>query len=306
VLRTMECTTDKTSARAYLEGLSVSVLVTGHNLVYVTKDTTTGQALKVLAENHILACPVRDDEQAAGYKGFVDVLDIVAELVEQEKDKSLDPETFLNKPVSDITGKSKKDEWITVPRTESVLALLGTFARGVHRVSVLASDGSGKIESIITQTDLLHFLLENEEHFGSILSLDLQQLNLVKQWVLFVGKSERAIKCYQKMDEHKVSAIAVLDDKTLVASISASDIRGIATAKEFKALMLPCMDFLAKQRGGDLELREICKPESLLLDVCKTLLAHHFHRLWVTDHSLQPVGVVSLTDICNTLLLKLA
>jgi hypothetical protein len=71
------------------------------------------------------------------------------------------------------------------------------------------------------------------------------------------------------MSEHKVSAVAVLNDRTMVGSISgtsfhlslkachaenlsthktASDLRGITTPKTFKLLKLPNMDFISKRR----------------------------------------------------------
>jgi len=283
-----------------LSAVPVTALIRDHKLICVELQTTTGEALKVLGENHLLAVPVRDVESSTGCRGFVDVLDIVASLVELYKDKILDSEKFINRPVSDLIDKSQKDEWIAVEPTESILELLSRFAKGVHRVTVLAGDGSGKLQGVATQTDMLRYLLQDEElraGFDAILSQSLQHLNLVKQWVLFVNKQDHAIKSYQKMDEHKVSAVAVLDQKTFVASISAADLRGIITPKEFKILNKPNMDFLAKQRSN-LELLEICHPEDTLSSVCQKLLHHHFHRLWVTDNQLEPVGVVSLTDIC--------
>jgi len=292
----------QSALRELLATTPVTSLVGDRGLVDVDKDANVGDTLQLLADNHLLGVPVRDAEGPDGYRGFVDVLDLVSLLVEINKDNhGLDFERFRTQLVGDAVDKSKKDEWIAVDANESVLAVLGRFSKGLHRVALLASDGSHKIATVATQTDALRFCLQHESALSEVFSKTLAQLKLVKEWVLFVSKNDRAITSYKKMHEHKVSAVAVLDNKDLVASISASDLRNISTAKGFKVLTLPNLDFLSKQRGGDLTLSAICKPDDVLGDVVKKVVEHHFHRLWVVDHQMHPVGVVSLTDICGVI-----
>jgi len=289
--------------KEFLSLTPVTVLTGDRGLIDVDKDLTIGDTLTVLAQHHLLGVPVKDHEQPGGYRGFVDVLDLVSSLVELNKDNHgyLDFEAFRTLPVGDAVDRSKKDDWLTVEPTESLLSLLGRFSKGVHRVAVLAGDGSPRVITVATQTDALRLMLTHESSLAEVFSKTLSQLKLVKEWVLFVSKPERAINAYKKMHEHKVSAVAVLDDKTLVASISASDLRNISTAKGFKVLSLPILDFLSKQRGGDLSLTAICKPDDVLGDVVKKIVEHHFHRLWVVDNQGHPVGVVSLTDVCGVI-----
>jgi len=291
------------SLKETLSTTTVTALTGNRQLIDVDKEQSVSETLKVLAEHHLLGVPVKDNEQPDGYRGFVDVLDLVSSLVELNKDNHgrLDFERFHSQPVGDVVDKSKKDEWVAVEPSESVLTLLSRFSKGLHRVAVLAGDGSGKIETVGTQTDALRFLLHHEEELTEVLSKSLAQLKLVKEWVLFVNKNDRAITAYKKMHEHKVSALAVLDDKTLVASISSSDLRGISTAKGFKILTLPIPDFLSKQRGGNVTLGAVCRPDDNLGDIIKKIVEHHFHRLWVIDHQMHPLGVVSLTDICGVI-----
>jgi len=286
-----------------LASTPVTALTGGRGLIDVDKDATVSDTLKVLADNHLLGVPVKDADQPDGYRGFVDVLDLVTLLVEINKDNhgSLDFERFRTQPIGDAVDRSKKDEWVTVEPTESLLTVLGRFSKGLHRVAVLAGDGSQKVASVATQTDALRFMLQQEESLKDVMSKSLAQLKLVKEWVLFVSKNDRAINAYKKMHEHKVSAMAVLDDKTLVASILASDLRNIATAKGLKVLTLPNLDFISKQRGGDLSISAICRPDDLLGDIIKKIVEHHYHRLWVVDHQMHPIGVVSLTDVCGVI-----
>jgi len=221
--------------KEFLSITPVTVLTGDRGLIDVEKDLTIGDTLTVLAQHHLLGVPVKDSEQPDGYRGFVDVLDLVSSLVELNKDNhgSLDFEAFRTLLVGDAVDRSKKDEWVTVEPTESLLSLLSRFSKGVHRVAVLAGDGSQRVKTVATQTDALSLMLKHESSLAEVFSKTLSQLKLVKEWVLFVSKQERAITAYKKMHEHKVSAMAVLDDKTLVASISASDLRNISTAKGF-------------------------------------------------------------------------
>lgn len=61
----------------------------------------------------------------------------------------------------------------------------------------------------------------------------------------------KTIKAFEIMRTHKVSAVAVVDniiDNTLIANVSASDIRGVQV-NLFSSLMLPLFQYFAMNPG---------------------------------------------------------
>eukprot|EP01087_Luapelamoeba_hula_P019086 TRINITY_DN6279_c0_g1_i1.p1 TRINITY_DN6279_c0_g1~~TRINITY_DN6279_c0_g1_i1.p1 ORF type:complete len:326 (-),score=71.56 TRINITY_DN6279_c0_g1_i1:166-1143(-) len=296
------------SLKEFLGTTPVSALVVPRAVVSVPREKPAGEVLNVLQEQQILGVLVEDESQPTGYMGFVDVLDVVTTLADHFKEtndvNTVAAQQFLDIPISEFVGRSKKDEFNTVVADDFLLPLLHQFANGVHRVGLLATADSTKIEAVVTQSDMLRFLLEHAGGISRILSMNLKQMNLVKQWVLFVNKNDRALHSFRKMMEHQVSAVAVLDDKTMVGSVSASDLRGIAAAQDFKTLTLPNPDFIKQIREGT-ELQSTCHAEDRLEDVCKKILQHRFHRLWVVDAHNETRGVISLTDICKAVIAHL-
>jgi len=230
----------------------------------------------------------------------LDVLDLVSFLVSVCPDlNSLEAERFLAEPITRIKGAGPIEVLTTINETDTVFQLFERFAQGIHRVAVLAE---GKISNVVSQSDALRWLLEHRNELAEAIGTKtVKQLKLVKEWVLFVSKHERTLNAYKKMVQHGVSAIAVLDVDKLVGSLSASDLRTVRS-EDFKVIGLPIMEFLGKQRAGKPALMSYGKETDSLIDVLERVVGYHYHRMWVMDDKHKPIGVVSLTDICRTVL----
>jgi len=126
--------------------------------------------------------------------------------------------------------------------------------------------------------------------------------------IITCHQSEKTIKAFKLMDEHKVSAVGVVDDKgRLVGNLSASDLkgRGIADwgqgADPFGTLQMPVMSFL--QQGG----MTVFPVASVTSDttfnfLLLKIMALRVHRLWVVDKKGKPVSVIALTDVMQALI----
>jgi len=288
----------------------VSQIITNPALDSLPHTTTVAKALQELASNNYLSIPI-EDKQKGEFLGVFDVLGVVAFLVKTCKDlNKIHPEKFIDAPVTDALNVSKKENDFAIIDANTTLKTLlaDHFAKGTHRVGVRASsssDSKQKVHSIITQTDVLIYFSKHLSQLESIAHLTIQHLKLVKEWVIFVQSKERALKAFIKMDEHDLSAVAIVDlQDHLVGNLSASDLRGIQSKDFVRLLSLPVLDFVAqqKQNNNDKSHLGLCKGTDTYSDVIKMLVDQKVHRLWVVDGQLKPIGVVSLTDMCSALL----
>jgi len=269
-------------------------------VISVGSHATTMEALHALSDRSLLAVSVKDEQAPTGYAGFVDVLDIVSGLIDTCGHDLLchDDAKFINTQVKDLVDYSGKNKFTLIPESEPLSKVVSLFAQGLHRIALV--DGSGKIVRVVSQWDLVKYLADNPQHLGELAQHTVKQLGLVKEWVLFCRKSERALQGFQKMVENKISAIAVVDEiGHLVGNLSASDLRGL-DLENFKSVRKPVLDFI-KGQHGEKEVDNICTDKETYLEVIKKVADHHTHRLWVIDGKQMPIGVISLTDIIQAL-----
>jgi CBS domain-containing protein len=110
----------------------------------------------------------------------------------------------------------------------------------------------------------------------------------------------------------------------LVASLSASDLRGVTSDEVDALLLLPVLEFLQRRRATTpftcnpsttlhdvslntyiaalffefsfVNLRSLV-PDSALVQVMKSLVENKAHRLWIVDNEQKLLGVITLTDL---------
>jgi len=267
-------------------------------VVSISNDATVAETIHVLEDNHLQAVPVKNSDDQRGFSHFIDVLDIVTTLVHTCKEvTSTSIEQFLGCKVEEVVNASDVDPFITVPGNSAVSDILTHFANGVHRVAIV--DESGAVFKVVSQWEFVKFLSGHLAELDSVIHKSVKDLGLVKEWVLFVRHSERAITSFKKMVENHVSGVAVVDEEgKFFANLSTGALRGL-TAEKWKRVRLPTSDFLTAQGYKPAEVATYCCTEDDAFgDVINRLVQNHLHRVWVIDDRHNPIGVVSLTDLC--------
>ena len=213
--------------------------------------------------------------------------------------------------VSDGFLSTGSDERTLTPRSGG--AALG--ARGVvHRLALFAG---GRIDAILSQSDIMTYLYRHSELLGPELarsSVDALGFASGKR-VVCVTPHTPTHAAFAIMYANSVSAVGVVAAGTeeLIANLSASDMRRLEP-RHFRALALPVAEFLAQasgepcagyapQRGGSfLEFARgaagvraplAIAPQTPFLRVLELLGGHHprVHRVYITEHG-RPIGVV--------------
>lgn len=180
---------------------------------------------------------------------------------------------------------------------------------GVHRVNVV--NGEGRVAGILSQSDVVRFLLGKRAVFEGVMGARLETLGLGQCAVLSVSSESPVLDALQLMSANFISSVAVVDavEGQLIGSISMTDIRFVFQHGRYHRLWMSCGQFLTlalsqkgfEHAGNDQFPFFDAHPTSTMAHVLGKIVATKVHRIWVTEpHSQKLVGVVSLTDIIRT------
>ena len=195
-----------------------------------------------------------------------------------------------------------------------------------HRFAVMNSDNA--IEHIVSQSDIVMYLHTNRDILTPLFTeATVNELGLASTpGIAFVGASTPTIEAFREMERHRVGAVPIVDEatRTLIGTLSESDLTHLRGGASFAALALPVAEFLlhahklsvstpAQQSGGLynpntsafaaalMRHRErlvvSCRPSDTLTDVLTKMDVNAVHRVWVVDDAGVPTGVIALADV---------
>eukprot|EP00002_Diphylleia_rotans_P025954 TRINITY_DN5150_c0_g1_i1.p1 TRINITY_DN5150_c0_g1~~TRINITY_DN5150_c0_g1_i1.p1 ORF type:complete len:327 (+),score=68.45 TRINITY_DN5150_c0_g1_i1:106-1086(+) len=286
------------------------------DVITVPSHYSIEQTLRILNEHHILSAPVMVDGSVIG---MIDMLDVVAFFVQeyrrglisvvetlneeqlQENLKTIDVQALTNggqslkASVDKIFDMSERNPVCPVDHKGTLYQLMEVFAKGVHRVPLV--DSNGRLCGVLSQSRVIRFLYENPKTLAPTFSrMTMQDLWVDTKNVITINHKRQAIYALFVMMEYKVSAVAVVDDEgRFVANLSGSDLKGL-TEECFGWLICSVIDFL-KQMNGTIRLPITCTATTTIAAAIAQLATSNIHRLWMVDGSGRPIGVLSMTDI---------
>jgi len=296
------------------------------DVVEVNVTMSPVEAAKELWKHNVLGAPVWDDKNKK-YIGFFDVRDLLSTVVASHKEQEgLDKTTFPAK-----WFKSRSTKSTTSTFTVSYLAARDPFVsltddatledicklcsdRSCHRVPIVDKT-TGRCTRIVSQSALVKFLVQHladnkgqalDDKF-SIPLVDCKSMPYKKQ-VVTAPDTATARDVFELMDSNRLSGIAIVDpsDGSLKGNTSATDIK-LAVAVEEGAVVdlnLDIMSYLSEVRqvvnvkNSDTRYPFTSVKESSTVGHCMRVLAKTgYHRVFVVDQMLKPIGVISVTDI---------
>jgi len=274
-------------------------------------------ALNTLAKHRILSAPVRDPESEE-FDGFLDIMDIlffVLRTLTGFKDENVQWASYVQRmsdivakdkmlqitPIREIVGSFPYNKFCPVNQTANMFQLVeDVLSHHVHRAPVFdfSSRERKRLVGIASQTDVIRYLAENAADLGLLALKTVSDLKLAHELDSVVTMSDKAmaIHAFYLMYYNKVSAVAIVNSEgTLVANISASDLRGLSNSS-VATLFLPVCDYLIK--AHDLPKYPMtCKYYTRLDMVLVRMGIFRVHRLWLVDDFERPIGLISLSDI---------
>lgn len=176
---------------------------------------------------------------------------------------------------------------------------------GVHRLNVV--DGDGRVRGILSQTDIVKFLLSKRKLFEGLFDASLNDLKIGCGPVVGVNSESSVLEALERMSSNFISSVAVIEtDGTLIGNISMADIRFVFQHGKYHRLWMTCSNFLSlalnqkglEHFGNDQFPFFDAHLSSSLSQVMNKIIATKVHRVWVTNPQNQHlIGLVSLTDI---------
>jgi len=307
----------------YLKKTTVdSIVPKQQSLVIIDSKEVLPKAFQVLSKKNIYSAPVYDSESQS-YLGFLDLLDIVAFVVEiidtqaktklsASKQDSIDLydlleqiEKFDLEHTSRIIGLATKNPMCPIHTGSSVKKALEVFVRsGARRLPVV----EGKhLKSILTQSALLHWLNANLSQLPAKLrEKTVRELGIGLKEVFSVRIDTKAIEAFRLMAQRGIHGIAVLDENgEIFSNISAKDIKILEPEVLFTKMYKPVLELVQLVRSSNLKavFPSFCVTmDNTFEEVIKKLAILGVHRLYIEDAKRRPIGVISLGDILKLFL----
>jgi CBS domain-containing protein len=291
-------------------------------LITVKKWDTLPTAFKALTFNNILSAPVLNSK--GHVRGFIDMMDITRYAVylfgsrgldltlEKLKDLMELDEIFMSTTVSDVIKSPFRRRWhhTSVGENNTVYyAFENIIMHRLHRLAVL--DESGHPVNLITQTGVVKFLLDHLDLVGERRRKPVGEMSGVMNPVHTVSDNTITLVAFNLLVEKNIHGAAVLDKfGTIKGTLSVRDIKGIMTnGTLFSRLFLPVSDYVAylrdNDRSGAIPRHPVVALASDPLEkVLRQLQEHKIHRVFIVKslEKLEPIGVVSISDILNDLM----
>ncbi|ELR12292.1 CBS domain containing protein [Acanthamoeba castellanii str. Neff] len=311
-----------------VDQLNVQALVEEQDTRVVNATDTMIDALGLFAAHDVLSAPVYD-ATCNGFVGLIDMLDLVAFLCRFSGSlggtKRLEREQLNLDALKHQLASLNEDQRAQI-RATPVTALIGlsvsvktpgqTLVKlltdpNTHRIPITAEEGD-QFLGILSQLDLAKWLHQHRESvpkvpqylLASMKAKSLRGLVVrdfaspgAKKEMVTVPSHATMIEALLKIDEHKVSALPVVDVQGyLKGTISASDIKKLKLEPSdqpeemLQKMFVPVSYCLT---GSPLT----CTMDHSLEDVLGAMTANKVHRVWTVDSNNKPVGVVSLCDV---------
>lgn len=310
-------------------------------VVEVSVTMTPLEAAKHLCNNKVLGAPVWDDsaKKYLGFFDVRDLLStVIASHNKEEEKKGKEPQDkfvytkwFHKKPMDTmpeaaaqfhVSYFAARNPFVPVTDDAPLLEVCRLSAtRHAHRVPVIDAT-TGRCIRIISQATLVKFIAKNLMNEATM-SDDLKkffELHLTddectfpyKKDIVSAKDSATACEVFSLMDSKRLSGIAIVDaeDGAHVGSTNASDIRLAAAMDDHSDatfdLGLNILSYLAGARQVEPDKNDKypmahVKESSTLTHAIKMLAKTGMHRVFVVDGFLEPIGVVSVSDIIGWL-----
>lgn len=293
--------------------------------IIIHSKNSVADAVEILAQSDISSAPVvSGSDEAIHYMfEFRDICQLMVNYLSDESNgaDSLDQRltnvtrgssySFLiaDGSIDQTHFKGKDSGFNSILLTDSVFLACTAFAKGQHRLAVVDLDGN--FEGVISQSDVIKFLHRHQDLCSRsiLLQQTLVDLNLAKKKTICIEWEKSVFDGMKLMVQENVSSIGLIDEAgLLVGVLSMSDAKFIFHLKAFDLLKSSLCDFVNQVRqviaASDGKTRYpvfSVRPQATIEAVMQKLVATRAHRMYITEN-MEPVGVISLTDIIRTII----
>jgi CBS domain-containing protein len=213
---------------------------------------------------------------------------------------------LFGRAITEVIGKSYRLTAADIHKTTSLWDTIGIFQKGAHRLPITNEDGI--IVNLISQTDVLRFLMTQRDYYDNIFDSTVEDLKLGRHLALTCHQDQTTLAALQKMQQGNISALAIVNSNNeLVGNLSASDLKGAVIINDdpgsdpLGCLLLPVLAFLHQNGRKNIEPFS-CTHKSTLGSIIESMLNLGYHRVWVVDQQNHVKSIISITDVMRAII----
>jgi CBS domain-containing protein len=298
------------------------LMPTGVKLVTVDEHASLHDAIRTLSSHNISSCPV---VSAAGNPtGWIDWSGIISFLVnyvyETKTASTIAPRTTAlakgdlerlmelssshkiaavlqaSRPVRASNKKEAQIDNHEVPSVkagDSIRKALALLSQGARSLPVV--DDRGKIVGVLSQRDVLRFFATDPARLGEIGSNTVRGLSLATTRVACVRGTDVALDAFYMLASNHFGGAAIVDENgALLGNLSVSDIALVEL--DFTKLQSAVRSFSRWQSAPVTALET-----DTLAQVLGTMSSTKVRRVFLVNANHQPVGIITMTDVCKVI-----
>eukprot|EP00299_Pterocystis_sp_00344_P018290 c9135_g1_i1.p1 GENE.c9135_g1_i1~~c9135_g1_i1.p1 ORF type:complete len:343 (-),score=82.36 c9135_g1_i1:109-1137(-) len=281
-------------------------------LVFVKTTSSIRDAVAQMQRAQVLSIPVWDDSTKE-FVCFLSVLDLFKYILKHDvKSSSCLPSSKNSTPVSEVVKDLGDDDAVQIDlwNPESpVSSLMEWFTMGIHRIMVQDTDSPPGTPNgfIVSQSDIVQYLHSHAGMLGAVNNKTLDEHHYLDADTPSIGPGRlnpiapdvSLEEAAEQLFAFRTSAVPIVEKETgkLIASLSASDLRGVSFSEIHRLCRMPVLQFLKRHRAHQNITPFTVLRTATLGDVMRMMSEQHCHRVWVVDEDGKLVGVITLTDV---------
>ena len=285
-----------------------TLLPTSSKLVVFDTTLHVKKAFMALVHNSMRAAPVWDSEsqQFVGMLTVTDFINILRFYYKSPFVHMYQVEEHRIQTWRELQASEPRPYLVSIDPMQSLhQAVRHLIEHKIHRLAVMDSE-TGNAIYIITHKRLLHFLHENfrGQTMPQFMMKTIKELSIgTFQNIAMIQEDTPVIVALNVFTERRVSALPIVDEQGRVVDIYAKfDVMNLAAERTYNNLDIPVKEAL--QHRSWFEGVHTCTPMDSLQTVVDRIVEKQVHRLVIVDTEKHLVGIISLSDILNFLVLR--
>lgn len=282
------------------------LIPTSAKLVVFDTQLLVKKAFFALVYNGVRAAPLWDSKKQQ-YVGMLTITDFIRilQMYYRNSDERIEEleEHKLETWRTVLESDSKPLIYIE-PEASLYDAITTLLENRIHRLPVI-DPVSGDVLYIITHKRILRFLclyLHNLPR-PSFLNRPLSELRIGTYDKIETARPDTpVIEALTKFVERRVSALPIVDaDNKLTHIYAKFDVINLAAEKTYNNLNVPLMAANSHRSENKVE---ACRLSDTLIQVLEKIVHAEVHRLVITDDEQRVIGIISLSDILDALVIR--
>jgi CBS domain-containing protein len=256
-------------------------------VVTAAPETSLTDARKIISEKHIRALPVMKDDKLVGIITSRGLLRLDLSILGNES---------LNLGI-DLADEIVADVMTKNPLTILPESMIPKAARLMleNKITALPVMENGKLVGILTNSDLLRFILAEYPGLGKEIFVK----NCMTDEVVAIEKETSLLEAHRLMGTKRIRSLPIIENGTLVGLVTRTDLMSSDPSK------------LAAKKGQEVSLQILTQPvekvmvtkvltispDAEITEAARLMLENKIHCLPVLDGENKLVGIITESDL---------